>query len=283
MFGFFEINCLGFFLCVLSVVGGWRGWGPWTEIKWGPEGWGPQPRKSGGPKGGSQKWEPEGWGFEGWRAAWMGPLLKPQLSKISRFFSISRYSFHSFLFSWGSFRAILVVCLKRRGAQMCTFGSSLVVVCERRRPGLVGPPGFHSDSPRAQTCSFEGLGLQNTTKIQREDTQRGKKRTNFAAGEGKKERNFWAVQGKGGLGKGGSRGTEHDQTETVKPTPTPHSTQHTHTQIHTNTHKYTQLHTQTHTNTQHKSNSVWPNSVWPNSVWPKSAMTGLATPSYTFY
>ena len=38
--------------------------------------------------------------------------------------------------------------------------------------------------------TFEGLGLQNATKNQREDPQRGKKRTNFAAGEGKKERNF---------------------------------------------------------------------------------------------
>ena len=46
------------------------------------------------------------------------------------------------------------------------------------------------DSPRAQTCTFEGPGASNTTKIPREDPQRGKKRMNFAAGEGKKARNF---------------------------------------------------------------------------------------------
>ena len=152
--------------------------------------------------------------------------------------------------------------------------------------------GVSHDSPRAQTCTFKGPGLQNTTKIQREDTQRGKKRTNFAAGEGKKRAKFWAVQGKGvqgkggpgkgGPGKGGSRGTEHDQTKTLKPPhgnreTNTHATQahtnthkHTETQTntdkHTHTHKHTQTHTQTHTNThtnthKHKSKSVWPKSV----------------------
>ena len=46
--------------------------------------------------------------------------------KISRFFSLSSHSFHSFFPLWGSSRGILVVFLKRRGAQMCR--SSLVVV-----------------------------------------------------------------------------------------------------------------------------------------------------------
>ena len=50
-------------------------------------------------------------------------------------------------------------------------------------------PGF---TPRAQTFTFEGPGLQNTTKIQREDTQRGKKRTNFFGERGKKRGKFWA-------------------------------------------------------------------------------------------
>ena len=62
-------------------------------------------------------------------------------------------------------------------------------------------------------CQFEGPGASNTTKIPREDTQRGKKRTNFAAGEGKKKSQILGGPGEGrsregrswegGLGKGG--------------------------------------------------------------------------------
>ena len=62
-----------------------------------------------------------------------------------------------------------------------------------------GSPNMHISGPRPS---------KKTTKIQREDPQRGKKRTNFSAEEGKKERNFGrsrgrAVQGKGGRGKDG--------------------------------------------------------------------------------
>ena len=55
--------------------------------------------------------------------------------------------------------------------------------------------GVSHDSPRAQTCTFEGPSIQkNTTKIQREDPQRGTKRANMVA------------RGKEGSGRGGSRG-----------------------------------------------------------------------------
>ena len=93
---------------------------------------------------------------------------------------------------------------------MCTFG-----VREPKRAHLSAPV------------------FKNTTKIQREDTQRGKKRTNFAAGQGKKKSEILGgpgegCPGKGGPGKGGpGKGTEHDT-----------NTQ-THTQTHTNTHKHT--------------------------------------------
>ena len=107
-----------------------------------------------------------------------------------------------------------------------------------------------------------GFRPSNTTKIQREDTQRGKKERNFAAGEGKKKSEIsggpgegrsregpWkGGPGKGGPGKGGSGGTEHDQTKTLKP---PHGNRETNTpatQAHTNTHKHTQTHTHTTTN-----------------------------------
>ena len=75
-----------------------------TQKKWGPEGWGPE------------GWGPEGWGPEGGGPERWGP-------KISRFF------FHSpatvFFFFSPSLLVFFVEfwwCLKRRGAQMCTFG-----------------------------------------------------------------------------------------------------------------------------------------------------------------
>ena len=65
-------------------------------------------------------------------------------------------------------------------------------------PPFPGPPfprtalpleGLQTTVRELQTCTFERPGASNT-KIPREDPQRGKKRTNFAAGQGKKARNF---------------------------------------------------------------------------------------------
>ena len=60
------------------------------------------------------------------------------------------------------------------------------------RSGLRSPLRGNTTTKELQTCTFERPGASNTTKIQREDTQRGKKRTNFAAGQGKKGAKFWA-------------------------------------------------------------------------------------------
>ena len=92
-------------------------------------------------------------------------------------FSLSRHNFHSFFsLSWGSSRAILVVFLKAGELK-----------CARL---LWGPPGLHTTAP-LQTRTFEGPGASNTTKIQREDTQRETTRAKMGAGEGKKKtRNF---------------------------------------------------------------------------------------------
>ena len=49
------------------------------------------------------------------------------------------------------------LCFKRRGAQMCTFGVLGLSCGEPRRPGLVGPPGFHtrqSESPNVHISGF---------------------------------------------------------------------------------------------------------------------------------
>ena len=43
-------------------------------------------------------------------------------------------------------------------------------------PAASGPPGLHTTARELQTCTFEGPGASNTTKIQREDTQRDPKR-----------------------------------------------------------------------------------------------------------
>ena len=146
----------------------------------------------------------------------------------------------------------------------------------------------------------------NTTKIQREDTQRGKKRMKFPAGDGKKERNFgrWrgkavpgravsgravpgrAVPGRAGPGKGGPRkggpgravpgGRSREggpgkggPNQTLKPIPTHETPLHeTVKQVPTphSTHKHTTQHT-THThNTLHTTNQ---SRFWPKSVLAK--------------
>ena len=61
---------------------------------------------------------------------------------------------------------------------------ALGLSCET--PAASGPPGLHTTTRELQTCTFERPGASNTTKIPREDPQKGKKRTNFSAGEGKK-------------------------------------------------------------------------------------------------
>ena len=61
---------------------------------------------------------------------------------------------------------------------------------------MVSSPGAHvvpssacftlHDNPRTQTCTLRVLAFENTTKIQREDTQERDKKSENGAGEGKK-------------------------------------------------------------------------------------------------
>ena len=169
----------------------------WGFEGWGFEGWGA--RKVGGPtekKWGREGWGPEGWGAEGWGAQNFA-LFSPVPPQNSFFSSLSG----------GLSRGILVV-FEVAGRSNVHVWSSRAVVCEPRRPSLVGPPGFHTTVREPKRAHLRVPVFKNTTKIQREDTQRGKKRTNFAAGEGKKkERNFGRSRGRGpregGPGKGG--------------------------------------------------------------------------------
>ena len=92
-----------------------------------------------------------------------------------------------------------------------------------------GAAGVSHDSPRTPNVHISGPLHFKNTKIQREDTQRDTKRTNFAAGEGKKSEILGGPAkggpgkggpgkggpgkggpGKGGPGKGGPGGTKHD-------------------------------------------------------------------------
>ena len=193
--GFFEINCSGFFVCELTWVGGER-WGP---EGWGPEGGGPKGGgpKSGGPKGGGSQgwgethkkwgaggWGPGGWGREGWGA-----------QNFALFFPSPTGNAIRCSLSGGFSRGILVV-FEALGRSNVHVGSSLVVVCEPRRPGLVGPPGFHTTTREPKRAQ----AFKNTTTIQREETQREEK-NEFCGGRGKKKSEIL-----GGPGEGRSRG-----------------------------------------------------------------------------
>ena len=54
----------------------------------------------------------------------------------------------------------------------------------------LGPPGLAHDSPRAQTCTFQGTCASNTTKIPREDTQRDTETAKRWREREEKARNF---------------------------------------------------------------------------------------------
>ena len=187
-----------------------EGWGPegWGPEGWGPEGWGPE---LWGPEGwGPEGWGPEGWGPGGWGAQNFALFFPSPAAKFVLFFPL-----------WGSSRGILVV-FEAPGRSNVRVWSSLVVVCEPRRPGLVGPPGFHTTTRELQTCTFEGPGLQkhhqNSTRRppEREEKNefcggRGKKKSEILGGPGEGRSGEGrsrgrAVQGKGGPGEGRSRG-----------------------------------------------------------------------------
>ena len=75
--------------------------------------------------------------------------------------------------------------------------------------GLLGPLGLHMSTRELQTCTVDGNGASNTTKIQRKDQQEREKRVNTVVGEGKQRAKFWGVQRRGpveGVHRKGSNG-----------------------------------------------------------------------------
>ena len=135
--------------------------------------------------GTTKSWRPEGWPKDG----------VPKVGEVENFaffFPSPAPSLLFLSFSGWSSRGILVVFLKRRSAEMCTFGVL----------------GLSCEAPEAPKRTFECPSLQNTTKIQREPSQEREERMKFPAGERKKkERNFgWsrgrAVRRRGVRGRG---------------------------------------------------------------------------------
>ena len=180
---FFVIfNCLVFFVCK-----------PGAQTQWGPKPSG-GPNPVGGPKGGGPN--PEKVGARRVGARRVGS------PKFRAFFPSPATKFVLFFPLWGSSRGILVV-FEVPGRSNVHVWSSLVVK----------PPGVHTTTREPKRAHLRVPAFKNTTKIQREDTQRGKKRVNF-----------WAVQEKGGPGEGRSRGKlvqgKGGPNQTLKPTPT---------------------------------------------------------------
>ena len=141
-----------------------------TQSKgWGSEGWEPKPRKGGAPKGGA----PKGGGPKiGHGQLWPNRLWPTEFGQ-----------------------PFVVVC-----CVFCCVVVLLLLWCldlplDRPSPG---PPFPGTALPRDRLWGCRGFTRQpeNSKRAHmstREDTQRGKKRTNFAVGEGKKKkREIWA-------------------------------------------------------------------------------------------
>ena len=159
---------------------------------------------------------PEGWG---------GP-------KISRFFCSLPPEIFILSSLSGGFLVEFWWCLKRRDAQICTFGV-LWLSCEAP---AAWTGGFHN--LRAQTCTFQGPRPSKTPpKFNEKTSQREKKERNFRWEREKKRAKFWAVQGKGGPAEGGS-GREAQKILNTPTTQAPTGTTNRHQQAPTGTNRH---------------------------------------------
>ena len=195
--------------------------------------------------------------------------------KFRAFFALSYRKFHSLFSFWG----LLVEfwwCLKRRDAQMCTFGV-LWLSCEAPAARSGGATEVSHDSLRAPTCTFE----RPSTTIQREDPER-EERKKFPAGERTERAKFWAVQGKA---EGRSGGEDQNTPTTHTTTTTQQQQQQQQQQPVTNNNKNNDNNNNRkfrqriktpklakcglvkcgHENKLAKFGFFWPNAVWPNA------------------
>ena len=188
-----------------SNFGGPEGWGP---EGWGPEGWrrvgprrvGPPPRVGGQTQ---KKWGPEVVGPRRVGARRVGPRrvgprrVGPRrvgAQNFALFFPLPS-QFFIFSLSFGLFREILVVFEAPVRSNVHVW-SSRAVVCEPRRPGLVGPQGVSHDNPRGSRSS------KTQSKFNEKDQQEREKGIKNCGGRGKKRAKFWAVRRRGSSGGG---------------------------------------------------------------------------------
>ena len=66
--------------------------------------------------------------------------------------------------------------------------SSRAVVCEPRRPGLVGPPGFHTTAREPKCAHFRVQAFRNTTQIQRKGHPREREKNENCDGRREKKK-----------------------------------------------------------------------------------------------
>ena len=69
------------------------------------------------------------------------------------------------------------------------------------RPGLVGPPGFHTTVREPKRAHLRVPVFKNTTKINEKTPREGRKERICAAGEGKKKSEILGCPAKGGPGR----------------------------------------------------------------------------------
>ena len=114
--------------------------------------------------------------------------------KFCAFFPSPATVFILFSLSFGLFRGILVV-FEAPGRSNVHVWSSRAVVCEPRRDGLVGLPGFHMTVREPKRAHLRSRSSKTPPKFNEKDQQERKKRMKIVA-----ERNF------GRSGGGGSGG-----------------------------------------------------------------------------
>ncbi len=166
----------------------------------------------------------------------------------------------------GLFRGILVV-FEAPGRSNVHVWSSRAVVCEPWRPGLVGPPGFHTTTREPKRAHLRVPVFKNTTKFNEKDQQEREKRKNC----GGRVRKKWEILGgpaEGGPAEGGS-GREALNTPTTHTAHNNTETQHTTQQTSKNKQHRTLSHTKTnHNNTQkNRIGQKWIGQNWIGQNW----------------
>ena len=97
-----------------------------------------------------------------------------------------------FCFSLGVFSWNFGGVFEGPSPKMCTFGLSGCRV-KPRRPGLVGPPGFHTTAREPKRAQLMAPGASNTTKIPRKRPQRDIERAKRWRDREKRARNFGPI------------------------------------------------------------------------------------------